>query len=226
MEITEPSGRLMRWRLRLSEFHFVVKYKKGLLNTQADALSRLATSGETTVDIDDEIPCYLAETPEHCEENLEFSDINFAEGDELLAMSLDVPTGDQAATVSREEMATSQMIDPFCADIRSRISGGEQLPFEEDDSGLLIRIVSRYRQIVVPKALRERILYMGHHTVLAGAPGGRKLYATLRRDYYWPSMAVDCYRTVRNCTECAKNRLKLKRNASTLKLFPATSPSQ
>ena len=27
MEVAEPSGRLMRWRLRLSEFNFVVKYK-------------------------------------------------------------------------------------------------------------------------------------------------------------------------------------------------------
>ena len=30
MEISEPSGRLMRWRLRLSEFDFVVKYKEGV----------------------------------------------------------------------------------------------------------------------------------------------------------------------------------------------------
>ncbi len=28
MTITEPSGRLMRWRLRLSEYRFVIRYKK------------------------------------------------------------------------------------------------------------------------------------------------------------------------------------------------------
>ncbi|MGH0053304.1 MAG: reverse transcriptase/ribonuclease H family protein, partial [Sphaerochaetaceae bacterium] len=41
MTITDPSGRLMHWRLRLSEYDFEVQYKKGLKNYQADALSRL-----------------------------------------------------------------------------------------------------------------------------------------------------------------------------------------
>ena len=155
---------------------------------------------------------------------MEFTELDYTEGNHLLTAELTTPGAGQLLPVTREEVAASQLLDPFCADIRSRLNGGELLPFEEDDSGLLIRIVTRHQQVVVPKALRERILYMGHHATLAGAPGGRKLYATLRRDHYWPSMAVDCYRTVRNCAECAKNRLKLKRSASTLKLFPATAP--
>ena len=64
MTIAEPSGRLMRWRLRLSEFDFAVLYKKGKINTQADALSRLPTSGDTTSAIDDEIPCFKLEEEE------------------------------------------------------------------------------------------------------------------------------------------------------------------
>ena len=43
LTIDDPSGRLMRWRLRLAEFDFEVRYKKGKANTQADALSRLDT---------------------------------------------------------------------------------------------------------------------------------------------------------------------------------------
>ena len=61
MEISEPSGRLMRWRLRLSEFDFDVRYKKGTLNTQADALSRLGTSGEAEPADTLDIPCFLVE---------------------------------------------------------------------------------------------------------------------------------------------------------------------
>ena len=49
----------MRWRIRLSEFDFQVEYKKSKLNTQADALSRLATDGERTNDIDDDISCFM-----------------------------------------------------------------------------------------------------------------------------------------------------------------------
>ena len=224
MEITEPAGRLMRWRLRLSEFNFVVKYKKGLLNTQADALSRLRTSGDTTVDVDDEIPCYTVDTPDTQDYDVDFGEVDFEEGDLLIAQANITPTAAQLIPVSREEIAIAQLIDPFCANIRTRLNGGEKLPFEEDDTGILSRLVTRNPQVVVPKTLRNRILHMAHHAKLAGCPGGRKLYTTLRRDYYWPAMAVDCYRTVRNCPDCAKNRLKLRRNASTLKLFPALSP--
>ncbi len=37
MDLTDVGGRLARWRLRLLEFDFTVRYKKGLKNTIADA---------------------------------------------------------------------------------------------------------------------------------------------------------------------------------------------
>ena len=35
------SSRVCRWRLQLSEYKFEIEYKKGVLNTNADALSRV-----------------------------------------------------------------------------------------------------------------------------------------------------------------------------------------
>ena len=49
LTIDDPSGRVIRWRLRLAEYDFEVKYRKGKINTQADALSRLNTAAETIV---------------------------------------------------------------------------------------------------------------------------------------------------------------------------------
>lgn len=43
--IQGPSGRLMRWWLRLSEFKFTVCYKKSKNNQVADLLARIPTSG-------------------------------------------------------------------------------------------------------------------------------------------------------------------------------------
>lgn len=38
--IKEPNSKLVRWRLRLQEFDYEITYKKGILNGNADALSR------------------------------------------------------------------------------------------------------------------------------------------------------------------------------------------
>ena len=263
----------MRWRLRLSEFDFTVKYKRGVLNTQADALSRLPTNGETSVEIDDEIPCYmvdfahelysdeelaqrgltLSENPAarlqkkltqsnepvaqgetllaqsendlfSAEEQPDFLEFEFAQGDSVLVASGKLLDEELLKAITREELADAQQQDRLCKDIRSQLTRGEGIPFAVDKSGVLIRTVNRDFQLVVPESLRPRVLNFTHHATLGGAPGGRKLYNTLRKGYYWPSMALDAYATVRNCAECARNRVKLRRKSSTLKLFPAQSP--
>lgn len=41
MNLKEPNSKLVRWRLKLEEYDYEVIYKKGILNSNADALSRL-----------------------------------------------------------------------------------------------------------------------------------------------------------------------------------------
>ena len=65
---------------------------------------------------------------------------------------------------------------------------------------------------------------MCHHDVLAGHPGQNRMYETMRLSYYWPAMAADITATVERCQACARNRLKLRRHANSLKLFPASAP--
>ena len=78
MNITDPSDGLLRWRLRLSEFDFAINYKKGSRNLQADAMSRLSTLGETTVEPDYEIPSYTVESSDtDKDEEVEFLENSF-----------------------------------------------------------------------------------------------------------------------------------------------------
>lgn len=41
-----PSSKLVRWRLRLSEYQYTIKYKPGRVNSNADGLSRLPVNSE------------------------------------------------------------------------------------------------------------------------------------------------------------------------------------
>jgi len=60
--MTDSSGRLMRWRLRLPEYTFNMGYKRGASHHLPDFLSRASTVAHTE-DIHDDIPCLeLAET--------------------------------------------------------------------------------------------------------------------------------------------------------------------
>ena len=52
----------------------------------------------------------------------------------------------------------------------------------------------------------------------------RRMYDTLRRDFYWPNMANDVATVVRNCTSCAKVRGVKHSHQHFLKLFPAAGP--
>lgn len=53
--ITEPSSRLNGWLLRLTEFNFEIKYKKGTENYHADELYCLLIGCPTVVYDDEEI---------------------------------------------------------------------------------------------------------------------------------------------------------------------------
>lgn len=41
MSLKDPNSKLMRWRIKLDEYNYEIEYKKGTLNSNADALSRI-----------------------------------------------------------------------------------------------------------------------------------------------------------------------------------------
>ena len=63
MSLTESSGRLTRWQLRLAEYDFTIQYRPGRVHQVPDALSRLvspqvANDPRPTVEVDDDIPTF------------------------------------------------------------------------------------------------------------------------------------------------------------------------
>ena len=224
LSTTDGTGRLMRWRLRLSEFDFEVKYKKGSTNSVADCLSRLSTRGETVTEIDDEIPCFVLDEEQEQESDGDPPCEGDAWEDFDLALVAEGQDGPRPVAITTEELIREQARDTFCQALRARLDKGDLIPFEEDGGGVLVRTVESSPQIVVPRTLVPRVLALAHRPPNAAHPGEVKLYQTLRRHFYWTTLSVDAVTTVKNCVSCARNRVKLRRNSHTLKLFPASGP--
>ena len=98
--------------------------------------------------------------------------------------------------------------------------------FSETKEELLVRVapLDGAVQVDVPFTLRQDLLRLEHDVVRAGHPGVNRMYAAIRRHYYWESMAADVYDWVASCASCARNRIAPRRRTAMLKLFPATDP--
>lgn len=145
--ISDPSGRLVWWRLPLIENDVDVIYKKGAQNTQTEALSRLPTDGQALTMEEDETPCFMVdyttpEAPESPDPNWPERWECDAEVHELLT-STETPTENPVpgkfGTIQPEEMAREKFANPFCGNKRARLNGGETLLFELNDVSYLVR---------------------------------------------------------------------------------------
>jgi len=202
---TDSSGRLMRWRLRPSEYTFDMVYKPGASHHLPDFLSRASTVAPPE-DIHNDIPCLaLAET---------------ANG---LRTGRYMGT-DTTKPVELDDVVEAQQTGDYCVKMSTRVERGTAKAFFRNEHPALYRRTPYGNQLVVPKSLRERVLALEHHATVAAHPGMNRMYYTMRKAYYWPSMVTDIHTTVTNCTTCAQNRLALRRHTTPLTLFPATEP--
>jgi len=201
MNINDPTGRLVRWRLRLSEFDYTIVYRPGRVHQVPDALSRVPTNGGDTAPLDDAIPCLVVgPTPSDGLDNLDEEDPDFfdpyrarAPESSRYSKTSSVllirrgPLPRQFAPIEASEWLEEQRADEFCQNVLARQSAAKDSAFFEDEDGLLRRkaTLDNAIQMVVPKSLRPRLLAMSHQSVIAGHPGQNKMYETMRRTYYW-----------------------------------------
>lgn len=74
-----------------------------------------------------------------------------------------------------------------------------------NSDGLLVLLlaVNSAIKIVVRPSLHQRILMVSHHPQIAGHPGQRRIYATLRCNFYWPLMTTEVDHIVLTYPSCA-----------------------
>lgn len=79
-------------------------------------------------------------------------------------------------------------------------------------------------QVYVPEELRPKILRLEHQSPQAEHPRINRMYASMRRPYYWETLANDVHEYVEDCPSCAQNRITQHKKTSQLRLFPAAEP--
>ncbi len=67
--------------------------------------------------------------------------------------------------ISAEEYIEAQGADPWCQIMLTKADEGQGWRFKHDDLGLLVRIapLDLREQVLVPSALRSRILHLAHY---------------------------------------------------------------
>ena len=65
-----------------------------------------------------------------------------------------------------------------------------------------------YNRIVVPDVphLCERIIQDNHDSILAGHPGRTKTLELIQRNFWWPTIARDCFKYVDSCSTCQRTK--------------------
>lgn len=118
----------------------------------------------------------------------------------------------------------SQRIDAHCDQVRQYI-GLPKTPFTYNKNGVLVRKapIDGTIQKVVPSPLRTRILKTTHYSLLVSHLDERRMYDTLRREFYWCPMVSDVYTVASNCIDCPETANKCNHQRK-LEVFPPAGP--
>lgn len=127
--------------------------------------------------------------------------------------------------ITPEEVAESEQVDDFFQIFLATNSKDSQLEEGYDGNlSLLHRNAGKVLQISFPKILRPRVLQLSHYALMSGYPVQTIMLGSLRFWHYWPSVSADVKTTLKNCDNCARNRIGLKSEKNTMKIFPAIRP--
>lgn len=124
MNIAERSGRLARWRLRISEFDYDIGYVERPKNALADCMSRIPTDVATTVTIEKDISCFIAEPkiPDDSFGDEEPVPVETCSIDSKIPLKL--PEDITPAAITHDELARDQNSEFFCRHVLLALENG------------------------------------------------------------------------------------------------------
>jgi len=195
-------GRLLRWRLALTEFDFTVHHRAGTKNANADALSRLY------IKLDD--PYGEGPTNIYPKTSLNSLDTTMC--------NIYFPPNDSEAWTSTDWIR-EQKNDNLCKSVQSKLKTKDEHVmqfYHTNKDGLILRKPNINKKdpkeqtkpdtILTPESLKAFILTRYHSLPIAGHKGRDKTLSLIRDRYYWPGMNKDVAKWIRSCATCKKRK--------------------
>uniref|UniRef100_A0A0A9XBE2 RNA-directed DNA polymerase n=1 Tax=Lygus hesperus TaxID=30085 RepID=A0A0A9XBE2_LYGHE len=145
--LKEPNSKLFRWKLRLEEFNFEIKYKKGKHNANADALSRIEINTKEFIESPEETSPSMIVNLDQEPENLDCETIHSdKEGKDIGK----IPIKDNAVNHSKNQIII-QVGEQFNTEVKI-----EKL-FKNEKTRITVKFPQRNIEDEITKFLIEHI---------------------------------------------------------------------
>lgn len=229
--------RCERWRLKILEYDFTVRYIPGSINSMPDYLSRSPV--DTAEEDPDDTPLVISQSTQTDPSALQSSFVNVVQTrsrtiqSNISAASPDTngSSNSQSSSTSDsslhsttsssftiDQLIQAQLSDLFAQQITNNIRKYKSYFLKNN---LLMRRSKPPVPYVPVGSLRHSILHIYHDTAANGAHFGRdKTFSKIRQRYYWPSMCKDITNYVRSCLACAQNNPRRQKSPGSLRPIP------
>ena len=224
LETPSASGKHARWWLKVFASgvgQVSLVYRPGKENTRADALSRNPVTGGSAKPTD--LDVQVAQV------SLQSTDI---------AQLLEAPPGQELQSNFDEEQRKDGELKKMCDFLETgalpvdgqeaKKIAGQSVHFAIVEKILYFMEPAKPggKRVAVPSHLQEQIMHENHAGVAAGHFSGNRLYNTLRRCWWWPTLYKDAVDFCKNCAECAVVSGVGRRRRPPLHPIPVQRPFQ
>ena len=197
----DPVGQQARWLEQLAAFEFIIIHRPGIRHANADGVSRIPCKqcgkSETEEDVELVAPVTIEETEQWSSTFLKEEQSMDPEISEFRELLMQYPDR-----------------KPFWSELEGLYESTKILwtmwtEFQVNE-GVLYRVTTdsvtkeERRQLVVPVALRNRLIKMVHEGMTGGHAGITRTKDQVRRRAYWPGWTKSVELYVKACDPCAK----------------------
>ncbi|XP_045535217.1 uncharacterized protein LOC123720914 isoform X2 [Papilio machaon] len=189
LTLKSPSGRLIRWALKLQAFDLKIEYSPGKVNTLADTLSRPTCNGIN-----------------ECEVCSVIVDLPQALPSQLRAEQLEDP---EVAKIIQDLESTDELTSTRWLERGYVLQRGVLYRYDPDND-------SEEAQMVVPISKREEILKSFHDSPTAGHQGIERTLQRIREHFFFIGMRRYVTEYLKNCVDCLKYKAANQKPAGLL----------